>query len=488
MNPSDQRRQPGGPGLSYVRQESMPWLFCPGCGHAKTSSLIDHGLRSLGKPPEQVVMVTDIGCIGLTDRHFAVSAFHGLHGRSVTYATGIKLANPDLTVIVVMGDGGTGIGGGHLLAAARRNIGICVIVANNFNYGMTGGQQSVTTPLEGVTSTSPLGNLEAPLDIMATLAPSRPSFLARTTVYSEEAPDFMARAIATEGFALVDIWSPCVAYYAARNALNRESMGSLMTELAMPAGIHCESNRPEFSRAYRKLYHRDLGGDPREAVPAPRDTATPPGAPAPGDIPAPRYTPPPRGFEPITRSSLAGPRRILISGSAGLKIRSIATVLGAGALLSGLYATQKDDYPVTVRTGHSAAEVIVSPDPIVYTGVDVPDVVLVLSSDGLSHLKRRLPAFPPTTRVLIERDLGPIETPAQVTYLPLQDAAKKVHRLALAAVGVGALLGTEGLYEPEAFAEAARRLQGEQVAANNIAGLGLGLEMAGPAADTQRQS
>jgi pyruvate/2-oxoacid:ferredoxin oxidoreductase beta subunit/Pyruvate/2-oxoacid:ferredoxin oxidoreductase gamma subunit len=462
MNSPRPPLDPGPPSPSYVRQESLPWLFCPGCGHAKTSSLIDYGLRSLGKPPEQVVMVTDIGCIGLTDRHFAVSAFHGLHGRSVTYATGIKLANPDLTVIVVMGDGGTGIGGGHLLAAARRNIGICVIVANNFNYGMTGGQQSVTTPLEGITSTTPLGNLEVPLDIMATLAPSRPSFLARTTVYAEEAPDLVARAMATDGFALVDIWSPCVAYYAGRNALNRESMGPLMTSLAMPAGIHCESDRPEFGRAYREVYHRHRGA---AAAAASGAAAAPGGAPA------------PRGFEPLARSALAKPCRLLISGSAGLKIRSIATVLGAGALLSGLHATQKDDYPVTVRTGHSAAEVIVSPDPIVYTGVDVPDVVLILSSDGLSHLKKRLPAFPPTTRVFIEQDLGPIDTPAQVTYLPLQDAARKVHRLALAAVGVGAVLGAERLYGPEAFAEAARRLQPEQVAANNIAGLRLGLEL-----------
>ena len=448
MTPQD---QPLDSSPSYVRQDSLPWLFCPGCGHSKTSSLIDHGLRSLGLPPEQVVMVTDIGCIGLMDRHFATSAFHGLHGRSVTYATGIKLANPDLKVIVVMGDGGTGIGGGHLLAAARRNIGICVVVANNFNYGMTGGQQSVTTPPGGVTSTTPLGNLEMPLDVMATLAPSRPSFLARTTVFAEDAPALMARAMATDGFALVDIWSMCVAYYAGRNSLTRESMNSLMADLNMPPGVHCESDRPEFSRAYRDLYHHGQG----------------------------EVSAPPRGLEPMAQSSLREPRRILISGSAGLKIRSIATVFGAGAILSGLYATQKDDYPVTVRTGHSAAEIVVSPSPILYTGVDTPDVVLILSADGLSYLRRRLPTFPPTTRVFVEQALGEVDTPAQVTYLPLQDTAKKVHRLALAAVGVGAVLGAERLYEPEAFVEAASRLQPEKVAADNAAGLNLGLKLAG---------
>ena len=93
-----------------------------------------------------MVIVSDIGCSGLSDQYFATSAFHGLHGRSVTYATGIKLANPELTVIVIMGDGGTGIGGTHLINAARRNIGVTVIVMNNLNFGMTGGQHSTTTP------------------------------------------------------------------------------------------------------------------------------------------------------------------------------------------------------------------------------------------------------------------------------------------------------------------------------------------------------
>ena len=113
----------------------------------------------------EVVIVTDIGCSGLADKYFRTNAFHGLHGRSVTYATGIKLANPELKVIVLMGDGGCGIGGHHLINAARRNIGVTVVVFNNFNYGMTGGEHSVTTPEGGVTSSTPFGQLEHPMDI-----------------------------------------------------------------------------------------------------------------------------------------------------------------------------------------------------------------------------------------------------------------------------------------------------------------------------------
>ena len=105
-------------------RNDRPYPFCPGCGHGPVLDRLNEALVELQTRPEDVVIVSDIGCSGLSDQYFTTSAFHGLHGRSVTYATGIKLANPGLTVIVIMGDGGTGIGGTHLISAARRNIGI----------------------------------------------------------------------------------------------------------------------------------------------------------------------------------------------------------------------------------------------------------------------------------------------------------------------------------------------------------------------------
>ena len=155
--------------LETYRNQS-PYPFCPGCGHGFILDHLNQALVKLQLDPRQVVIVSDIGCVGLSDQYFATSAFHGLHGRSATYATGIKLARPDLKVIVLMGDGGTGIGGTHLVSAARRNIGISVLVFNNFNFGMTGGQHSTTTPTGAITSTTRTGNLERPLDICTTLA------------------------------------------------------------------------------------------------------------------------------------------------------------------------------------------------------------------------------------------------------------------------------------------------------------------------------
>ena len=152
--------------LSTYRNES-PYPFCPGCGHGSILDHLNAALLELELDPRQVVLVSDIGCAGLSDQYFSTNAFHGLHGRSVTYACGIKLARQDLHVVVLMGDGGTGIGGTHLLNAARRNIGVTVLVFNNMNFGMTGGQHSSTTPFGAATSTTPDGNLEAPLDICA---------------------------------------------------------------------------------------------------------------------------------------------------------------------------------------------------------------------------------------------------------------------------------------------------------------------------------
>ncbi len=150
------------PMTTYLDETLLPYFFCPGCGHGMITNHLNAALVKLQLDPHKVVIVTDIGCSGLADKYFTTNAFHGLHGRSVTYATGIKLANPELKVIVLMGDGGCGIGGHHLINAARRNIGVTVVVFNNFNYGMTGGEHSVTTPAGRIDQLDPTWAAGAP--------------------------------------------------------------------------------------------------------------------------------------------------------------------------------------------------------------------------------------------------------------------------------------------------------------------------------------
>ena len=221
---------------TYLTDDIGPLPFCPGCGHERLVKALDQALFKLQPDPKKVVIVTDIGCIGLADRHFVTHAFHGLHGRSITYACGLKLARPELTVIVLKGDGGCGIGGTHLLNVARRNIGITLIVANNFNYGMTGGQHSVTTPPEGFTATTPLGNIEAAMDLCGAAIAAGASWAYRGTGFDRDLPDRIADAIRQPGFAMLDIWDMCTAYYLPRNQLRKKDLTGIMDSSACRRG------------------------------------------------------------------------------------------------------------------------------------------------------------------------------------------------------------------------------------------------------------
>ena len=226
--------------------------FCPGCGHGSVLDALNEAMVRLELKPHEVVIVSDIGCSGLSDQYFTTSAFHGLHGRSITYASGIKLMRPDLTVVVIMGDGGTGIGGAHLLAAARRNIGITVLVLNNFNFGMTGGQHSTTTPAGFITPTTPGGNLEHPLDIVATVGVNGAAYSYRGTNFDADLADRIAEGITTEGFALLDVWDLCTAYFVPNNKFSRRQIDQTMEDLGLEAGVLYRKERAEFAAEYRR--------------------------------------------------------------------------------------------------------------------------------------------------------------------------------------------------------------------------------------------
>ena len=334
--------------LATYRNEK-PYPFCPGCGHAPVLDRLNDALIQLAIDHEDVVIVSDIGCSGLSDQYFTTSAFHGLHGRSVTYATGIKLANPELTVIVIMGDGGTGIGGTHLLSAARRNIGVTVIVMNNLNFGMTGGQHSTTTPEGGITPTTPGGNLEHPLDICATVGVNGAGYVYRGTSFDKDLADRMATAIAKPGFALLDIWDLCTAYYVRSNKFTRANMVDSMHSVGMDEGLLYERAVPEYSAAYREIHTSDRG----KPVAGPRPIAA------------------------YNGHNLDEPLRLVVAGSAGGRIRSAARIVAQAAIRSGLWVTQRDDFPITVKAGHSLSQVVISPEEMPLTTVTEPDVLVI---------------------------------------------------------------------------------------------------------------
>src|SRR4030042_1093178 len=149
-----------------LRKERIPHIWCPGCGLGSVLSALVDALRSSGLDLKKTAVVSGIGCTGRAAGYLNLDGFHTTHGRAIPYATGLKLANPDLTVIVFSGDGDlSAIGGNHLIHAARRNVDLKVICANNFNYGMTGGQGGPTTPIGAKTTTTPYGGFENPFNL-----------------------------------------------------------------------------------------------------------------------------------------------------------------------------------------------------------------------------------------------------------------------------------------------------------------------------------
>lgn len=431
---------------TYLSDRFNALPFCPGCGHAQLVKAIDRALVELQPEPSKVVIVTDIGCIGLSDRYFITSAFHGLHGRSITYACGMKLARPELCVIVLMGDGGCGIGATHLLNVARRNIGITLIVANNLNYGMTGGQHSVTTPLDGVTASSPGGNIETPMDLCATVAAAGGSWVYRTTAFEKSLSEQIGCAIKQPGFSMLEVWELCTAYYAQRNKLNKNGLLTLLDRLDFTQGSIADRPRPEYSEQLRKV--NDAG-----RVYGRRNQPT---------------------VDKMYESRVTKQTGIVIAGSAGQKIKSTATLFAQAAMLAGLYATQKDDYPITVRTGHSVSEIILSSEPVAYTGIESPDYVIVLSEEGLKSIFDRFSGLAPSCTVYIESAIDLPQTKAKTHALSFRSISESIGKMGVSIVAIAAFLESSGLFPMEALSDIVERLQDKKVRETNLQAIALG--------------
>lgn len=427
---------------TYRNERNYP--FCPGCSHGLILNQLNTALVKLQLDPTRTVIVSDIGCQGLGDQYFATHAFHGLHGRSIAYASGIKLADPDLKVIVLIGDGGTGIGGAHLLNAARRNIGMTVLVFNNFNFGMTGGEHSVTTPPGGITATTRQGNPEHPLDLCATVAVNGAGFAWRGTAFDRDLADVIAQAVESECFALLDIWELCTAYYVPNNEFSRKALEAMRETLGMPAGVVSRVARPEYAHALRET----IAG----------------AAAASGQTPL-----RPRPLDPIFSSRLDREFRLVIAGSAGGKIRSTARTIGEAAILSGLWATQQDDYPVTVQSGHSISELIFSPREIFFTGITRPDALVLVSEEGRKIAGRYIKSLSPESWLFTTPEFAGLETKARKVVFDSDRAGVKAGKKDLGLLITAAALRTLDLFPVEAVEEAIRRGARGTIAEENLA-------------------
>jgi len=213
---------------AYLREDRLPHIWCPGCGLGTILHCFLSGLLKSGLPLDKVAVVSGIGCTGRAAGYVKLDSFHTTHGRAIPFATGLKLANPELKLVVFTADGDLiAIGGNHFIHAARRNMDMTVICANNFNYGMTSGQMGPTTPTGARTSTSPYGNTEHPFNVPYLAAASGATYVARwTALHVRRLERSILEALNKRGFSVVEVISPCPTYYGRWN-----KMGGALEEM-----------------------------------------------------------------------------------------------------------------------------------------------------------------------------------------------------------------------------------------------------------------
>lgn len=209
------------PVMPFLREERIPHIWCPGCGIGTTVNCFARAIEEAKIDMSKLAVVSGIGCTGRVAGYVKLDSFHTTHGRPIPFATGLKLANPELKVVVYSGDGDLfAIGGNHMFHAARRNMDLMIICVNNHTYGMTGGQIAPTTPIGATGTTMPYGNFEMPFSLPHIADACGAVYVARWTVFHvKQLTRAMKEGFAKKGFVFIEVLAPCPTLYSRRNRL-----------------------------------------------------------------------------------------------------------------------------------------------------------------------------------------------------------------------------------------------------------------------------
>ena len=258
----------------YLRTDKkFPLMWCSGCGNGIVMGSMLRAIDALGLDKNKIAVVSGIGCSGRASTYVDFNTLHTTHGRALTFATGLKLVRPELTVLVVMGDGDAlAIGGNHFIHAARRNLDLTAIIFNNYIYGMTGGQISPTTPQGMIASTARAGNIESSFDVAKLAEGAGAGFVARgTSFYTKQLDELMEKAIHKKGFSVVDVITQCPPIYGRYNRLGSatdmmkwqaesalelekaEGLSPEELEKKFLTGVFIDEERPEYCEEYDRL-------------------------------------------------------------------------------------------------------------------------------------------------------------------------------------------------------------------------------------------
>jgi 2-oxoglutarate ferredoxin oxidoreductase subunit beta len=260
----------------YLRMNRMPHIWCAGCGNGIVTKALIRAVDKLEIDRDEVVLVSGIGCSSRAPGYLNFNTLHTTHGRALAFSTGIKAFNPKLNVLIISGDGDSvAIGGNHFIHACRRNIDLTLVVFNNSIYGMTGGQNSPTTPVGSRTTSMPYGNIDEPFNIVELALGAGATFVARTTVaHPVQNELYIRKGIENKGFSVIEVVADCPTAYGRRNrmkdpvtqlldyrsrAVKLDKAKKLSAEELQDkiiTGIFRQETRPEFTDRYAALVKR----------------------------------------------------------------------------------------------------------------------------------------------------------------------------------------------------------------------------------------
>ena len=216
----------------YIKKDSLPTLFCPGCGNGIIQVAAMNAMEDLGLTNQDIACVSGIGCSSWIPCYYQLDVMHTMHGRALAFAEGLKLSQPDKKIMVFTGDGDClAIGGNHLMHAAARNIDLTVVLVNNYIYGMTGGQKSPATPRGSVTKTSPFGSIDDPIDGCKLVLALGGSYVARwTTAHPVQLAKSIAQGLKHKGFSFIEVLSQCPVQ-AGKNVFGNKDASTIMDRI-----------------------------------------------------------------------------------------------------------------------------------------------------------------------------------------------------------------------------------------------------------------
>ena len=392
-----------------LRGERLPHIWCQGCGLGTAMTTFISAIQWLEKNRgwdlDKLSVVSGIGCTGRVAGYLRLDSFHTTHGRAIPFATGLKLANPELKVVVFSGDGDiAGIGGNHFIHAARRNLAITVICVNNFNYGMTGGQVGPTTPHNARAVTTQYGNYEYPFNLPYLAAAGGASFVARWTVlHARRLAWTLREAMEHPGFSFVEIIAPCSTSYARWNPEGR----GLDPEKLRRRGLEVMKHYQNIGKIGQNVHPKDATvtvdengviaeiiegkflDNPRPDLQLALNQQT--------QVADKRWQSEKKALDERTQLSLRKDRvprtELQLGGFGGQGIMSAGKIIGqAAAIYDKLQACLTQSYGPEARGGSAGSQVVISSDPIHHPHLIAPSSAIIMSQAAYGTYVPRLAA------------------------------------------------------------------------------------------------